>query len=150
MQLEGNIRFGLAPTTLADFSDEVSSLMITTTINTTTKPPTFASARPEQRKGSLSDAVAVNFFHEESETTGLWLLVWNAQRDDTTDAEGRQPGELYFAASFKPGDVDPDTNPEFRGWLLPTAHATGGTVAEWKQQNQTWQARELVKVDAGS
>lgn len=146
MQLEGNIRFGLTPTALADFSDEVSSLMITTTINTSTRPPTFAAARPENRKASISDTVAVNFFHEESDPTSLWLLVWQAQRDDDTLDEGRQPGEIYFSATFKPGPADPDTNPQFEGWLLPTANNTGGTVSEWKQQNQTWSARELIKV----
>jgi hypothetical protein len=147
MQLEGNIKFGLDPSSLEDFSDEVSSLLITTTINTTTRPATFANASPENRKGSLSDAVAVNFFQEESDPSGLWLLVWQAQRDDETDTDGRAPGELYFSATFKPGPADPSTNPQFEGWLLPTALATGGTVAEWKQQSQTWSARELIKVD---
>lgn len=146
MQLEGNIRFGLTPSALADFSDEVSSLVITSTINTTTRPPTFGNARPEQRKGSLSDAVAINFFQEESDPTSLWLLIWQAQRDDDTVTDGRAPGEVYFSATYKPGAADPDTNPQFEGWLLPTALATGGTVSEWKQQNQTWSARELIKV----
>lgn len=146
MQLEGNIRFGLSPSALTDFSDEVSSLTINTTINTTTRPPTFGNARPEERKGSLSDAVAVNFFNDESDPTSLWLLVWEAQRDDTTDTGGREPGEIYFSATFKPGAADPDTNPQFEGWLLPTALATGGTVSEWKQQNQTWPGRSIVKV----
>lgn len=150
MQLEGNIKFGLDPLTLADFSDEVSSLVITTTINTTTRPPTFASARPQQKKGSLSDTVAVNFFQEESDATGLWLLIWDAQRDDDTDTGGREPGEIYFSATFKPGLADPDTNPQFEGWLLPTALNTGGTPSEYKQQNQTWPARELTKVSDGS
>lgn len=146
MQLEGNIRFGLSAASLTGYSDEVSSLVITTTINTTTRPPTFGNARPEDRKGSLSDAVAVNFFQEESDPASLWLLVWEAQRDDTTTTGGRSPGELYFSATFKPGTADPDTNPQFEGWLLPTALDTGGTVAEWKQQGQTWSARELIKV----
>lgn len=147
MQLEGNIKFGLGPNSLSDFSDEVSSLVLTSTINTTTKPPTFASAKPEQKKGSISDAAAINFFQEESDATGLWLLVWGAQRDDDTDTDGRAPGEIYFSATFKDGAADPDTNPQFEGWLLPTALNTGGTVSEWKQQNQTWPVRDLTKVD---
>jgi hypothetical protein len=150
MQLEGNIMFGLGPSALVDYSDEVSSLVITSTINTTTRPPTFANAKPEQKKGSISDVAAVNFFQEESDAAGLWLLVWDAQRDDDTVTDGRDPGEIYFSATFKPGDADPDTNPQFEGWLLPTALNTGGTVSEWKQQNQSWPVRDLTKVADGS
>lgn len=144
MQLEGNIQFGLAPDALTDFSGDISSLTINTTMQTTTRPKTFESAREEQRKSGLTDAVGINFFNDERDPLGFWLLCWEAQRDDSED-DGRKPGELYFSATYSTETPDPETNPTFTGWVLVSDLTTGGTVGEWKQQNKTWPAREVTK-----
>lgn len=144
MQLEGNIQFGMSPDTLVDYSDDISALTLNTQVQTTTKPKTFASAREEQRKSGLVDAVTINFFNDERDPMGFWLACWDAQRDDTT-ADGRQPGELYFSATYTPDPPDPDTNPTFTGWVLVGDLDTGGTVGEWKQQSKTWPARSVTK-----
>lgn len=144
MQLEGNIQFGLAPDALEDFSGEISSLVLNTVIQKTTRPKTFASAVEESRKSGLAYSMRINFFNEETDPLSFWLMCWDAQRDDSTD-DGRQPGELYFSANYTTGPADPETNPTFTGWVLIEGLDTGGTVGEWKQQNQTWSAREVTK-----
>ena len=148
MQLEGNIQFGLTEATLEDFSGDVSSLTINTVMQKTTRPKTFASAREESRKSGLVDRVGINFFNDERDPLGFWLLCWEAQRDDSTD-DDRQPGELFFSATYSTDPVNPSTNPRFTGWVLVEDLTTGGTVGEWKQQNKTWDAREVTK-EAGS
>lgn len=144
MQLEGNIQFGLAPDDLNDYSGDISSLTLNTVIQTTAKPKTFALAVEEQRKSGLTYSIGINFFNDERDPLGFWLACWDAQRDDTTE-DGRQPGELYFSATYSTDEPDPDTNPTFTGWVLVSDLTTGGTVGEWKQQNKTWPAREVTK-----
>jgi len=146
MQLEGNIQFGLSPDTLTDFSGDISSLVLNTTVQTTTRPKTFASAVEEKRKSGLVYSMRINFFNDELDPLSFWLMCWDAQRDDSTD-DGRQPGELYFSATYTTDAPDPETNPEFTGWVLVEGLDTGGTVGEWKQQNQTWSAREVTKAE---
>jgi hypothetical protein len=151
MQLEGNIQFGLSPDSLTDYSDEISSLTLNTQTQTTSRPKTFASAREEQRKSGLVDSVGINFFNDERDPLGFWLLCWDAQRDDS-QASGREPGELYFSAQYYTEEQVGvgQENPTFTGWVLVGDLDTGGTVGEWKQQSKTWPAREVDHDGGGS
>jgi len=141
MQLEGNIKFGVDPDTLIDYSDEISSLMINYSRNPVTVPATFGNAKERERAGSGKDQVTINFFHDESDAAGFWAECWDAAHSES--------GELYFTATFKPGPVAPD-NPQFEGWVTVLDLDTGGTVGEWKQQSKTWPARDVARVDSES
>jgi|SRR5690606_25765237 len=147
-QLKGHIRFGMSPDSLTDYSGEIAQLTLNQQLQTTTRPKTFADPSEQQRKSGEVDSVTIQFFHDEAEAAGFWRAVWQARKDDTTTANGRKPGELYFAARFKPGPADPVTNPEFGGWVLCSDLDTGGVVGEFKNQTKTWPARDVVELTA--
>lgn len=135
IQLEGEIKFGTDPNDLTDYSDEVSSLVLTTTRAQVERPATYGVPRTEQRLGARSDMVTLNFFSDESVPDGLWAEFYAAAT--TTDS-----GEVYFSAKFADGPTSA-TNPLFTGILAIAEMDTGTTVGEWKQQSKTYPARSV-------
>lgn len=155
-QLRGHIRFGFHPGVLTDRDAEFHSLVINTQLQTATRPKTYAQPEEQQLKSGTTHSLTLNFSTAEHDPTGFWSDVWDAQTDDLGDlaaaAEeaGRRPGELYFTARYQPGPADPDTNPEFGGWVLCSDLDTGQTVGETKGQQKTWPARDVVKLGTES
>lgn len=143
IQLEGSIKFSTLdaegdpdPLTLAEYGDEISSLVIKRTRLAVTKPPTFANAQQIMRAGAKEDSLTINFFGDETVASKFWTLVWTATETS--------PCELYFEATWKTGSVSAD-NPKFSGIALITDLDIGGTVNEYKQQSKTWPARALLR-----
>jgi hypothetical protein len=142
-QLEGNIHFTTVdPTTglieddgWVDFSEEVSSLVFKSARDSIAKPASFANARKVTKSGALEYSCVINLMHDESDSLGLHKFLWDAIEAGL---------EVGARASFKPGAVSA-TNPGFTGILAIVGLDTGGTVNEWKQQGQTYPARDVER-----
>lgn len=149
-QLEGNIKFGLGPGSLVDYSDEIAKLEILQDLQTTPTTKTFAKASEEQSKSGSTQSVGITYLVNEDAATRFARIVFNAQLNDSTTG-GRKPGELYFTATMKPGPPDPVTNPQWSGWVLPSsAKASGGTVGQEKTHDATWPGRGIAPTEATS
>ena len=135
VQLEGLIKIGPVGGTLVDVSDDVSKLVITTTATAVAKPATYGSPNNESRKGAVTDQVTLVYHSDESPSTGLWAVIYDAIRNGD--------GELEFSAVYKTGSVSP-TNPKFTGIFLVTDVDTGTAVNEWKMQSKTYPARNIA------
>lgn len=143
-QLEGNIKFGLGPGSLTDYSDEVAKLEIFQDLQTTVKPKTFADATEQQSKSGYTQQVGITYLINEAAATRFSRFVFAAQLNDST-AAGRRPGEIYFEATMTTDAPDPDTNPTWSGWLLPSSvKVAGGTVGNYKTHDATWPARGIT------
>lgn len=138
IQLAGNLQLGPDVPGLANYSDQISSLVLNRRRPGVTRPATFGDPTTQQRPGADEYQVTINFFHDEGDANSFWAEAWAAMDTAT--------GELYFEGTFGPGAANPATNPKFTGWIQLVDLDTGGTVGEWKQQSKTFPARNVTKV----
>lgn len=143
MQLDHHAYFGLHPGSISYFGDQIVACELVSTLRTTSVPITPDQPHDQQRKSAEGDALAVTFYVTPS-PSGLWRLLWDARRDDTTTTGGRKPGEVWFQMRQGPGSAHSSTNPEFSGWATINRLSTGGNYGRARVQSQQWPARAVT------
>lgn len=135
-QLEAQIKIGPVGGPLVDVSVDVSALVINTKAETVARPPTYGAPQKRSAKGALEDTVTLVFNADESPSTTLWAVMYDALRNGAS-------GELEFSAVYKSGTISA-TNPKFTGIILVSDIDTGTPVNQWKAQSKTYPARLIA------
>ena len=123
IQLEGPVTINST-----DYSDYITSLVITRRRETTNKPATFGNSRSSQKAGSIVEEVTINFLNGIA-ASEVWAELWDAIDTDTA--------ELTFSARLDDAVIGTD-NPSFSGTMVVTGVSVGGDVGIQNQQRWTF------------
>ena len=135
IQLHGEIKLAAVGHPLVDFSDVVSTLMINTKREAVADPPTYGRPTKETVLGSAEDQVTLVFRYEESTTSGLWAVLYDAARNGD--------GEIQFSALYQDGAIG-NTNRGFTGVFMVADIDTGAPVNQFRQQSKTFPAKNIL------
>lgn len=125
IQLGGNLMLGTVP---ADYSDYISSMVITTSREAITRPPTLGKPVRSNAAGAPEYQLKLTF-HSSLAAASLWAELW-----DTVESAN---GEIAFSGNLEEGVTGPD-NPEFSGTITVMSLDTGADVGKLRQQSQTY------------
>jgi hypothetical protein len=127
IQLKGSLK--LAPTgdTLVDYSNNISSLVISRNRNSVTQPATLGTGREETKAGTLSESLTINFFSSTA-AASVWAVLYDIMDDDASEVDFE--GLLNNAA-------EGTDNPKFAGTAVLLDLETGADVGTLRQQSIT-------------
>lgn len=127
LQLEGTILLGGV-----DYSDEITSLLITRRRNLVARPATFGNSRETQKAGTLTEELTINFINGTAAAL-VWAELWDAIDTDSA--------ELTFSGTLTDAAIGAD-NPAFTGTCIVTGVSVGGQVGQYNQQTWTFPITE--------
>jgi hypothetical protein len=135
IQLHGEIKLAPVGDSLVDYSDVISTLMINTKRATVDDPPTYGRPTTEKALGAPEDQVTLVFRYEESNTSGLWAVLYDVMRNGD--------GEIKFSALFQDGAIGA-SNRGFTGVFMVADLDTGAPVNAFRQQSKTFPAKDIL------
>lgn len=127
VQLKGNLMLCEEGGTLTDYSDAVSSMVISRSRNSVTEPATLSSGRESEKAGTLTETLTINFFSDMA-AASVWAVLYDVLDTDSS--------EIDFQGTFDDGALSAD-NPSFTGVATLMSLDTGADVGTLRQQSIT-------------